>query len=96
VRIVLSSQDQKTTENEGWVNVTLEIEGVKEFVLVEGKTTSGVLSSGLSIGFFDGKIHLAIDEEAESLDEFKKSNFLVIGERCTWAVSSYDETSKQP
>jgi len=96
VLVVLSAQDQTVAENDGWVNLSLEIEAVTEIVLVEGKTTSVVLSNGLSMGFFDGEIFLAFDAEAESIDEFRTSNFLVVGEKCTWATSSYQESGEQP
>src|SRR5437016_6006588 len=94
VVIVLSSQDQEATEDEGWANVTLDIEAVSEFVFIEGRTTSVVLSSGLSVGFFDDKVYLSIDWEAESIEEFRESQFLVIGERCFWTASKYGEANE--
>jgi hypothetical protein len=93
VVVLLSVQDQTSSRDEGWVNVRLDIEAVSEFHFAEGeRTTHVVLSQGLSVRFFDGKVYLAPDAETETLEEFRASELLIAGERCTWTVSDYKDS----
>lgn len=95
VMVILSVQDRETQENEGWVNLTLEIKDLVEFILIEGKSTCAVISDTLQIGFFDGAIYVDFcpyTEAPRGIDDFRKSLFLVAGKRCVWSVSSYDDT----
>jgi hypothetical protein len=91
VIITLSVPDWKDGNEEQWVNVVLDVEAVRELDIREGSTTSVVLSSGLSIGFFDGAVYLAIDEDADSREDFLQSAFHVVGERLSWSVEPYRE-----
>jgi hypothetical protein len=95
VSVILSTQDQETQENEGWVNLVLEINDFSEFILIEDKSSCTVLSSGLQVGFFNGKTYLDFcpyTEEPDSIDDFKKSRFMVAGSECFWSVSPFNDS----
>ncbi len=86
VMVTLSVQDHEAQENEGWVNLVLQVEDAAEFILIEGKSTCAVLSQGLQVGFFDGVTYLDFcpyTEAPHSIHDFRKSRFLVAGIRCT-------------
>jgi hypothetical protein len=94
--VLLSVQDRETEDDEGWINLALEVEGFKELSLSEGKATCVVLSGGLQVGFFDGVIYLDIcpyTEAPTGLEDFRRSLFLVAGERCTWTLSPYTDVA---
>lgn len=95
VALTLSVRDRETSEDNGWVNLTLEIGEVTQFILIEGNGTCSVLSNGLSVGFFDERIYLDFCPHAEasdSLADFLKSRFLVAGKNCVWTISPYTDT----
>jgi len=90
--VILSVQDQETHKDHGWVNLTLEIEDVTRFILIEDKSTCVVLSGGLQVGFYDAAIYLDFcpyTQEPDGIDDFNKSHFLIVGKRCRWVVASY-------
>jgi hypothetical protein len=90
VVVVLSVQDRETRENDGWVNLVLTVKEVSKFILIENRSTCVVLSSGLQVGFYNGKIYLDFSpytEEPDGVDDFMKSHFLVVGKKCVWSPS---------
>lgn len=94
VTVVLSSQDQTTDQDDGWANITINVDDVKDIILIETKSTCAVLSSGLNIEIFDGIIYLDFcpyTEEPNGIEDFLKSSFLVAGKRCIWTVTPYRE-----
>lgn len=94
VSITCSVKDQNNQVDEGWVNLTLEIENMIELTVVERQSTCIVLSDGLQVGFFNDQVYLDLcpyTEEPDSIDDFKKSDFLVVGERCSWSLAAYNE-----
>ena len=92
VRVICSVKDQKTQMNKSWVNLAFEIENMIECIVIESQSTCIVLSDGLQVGFFNDNIYLDLcpyTEEPDGIEDFKKSRFLIVGERCSWSLSTY-------
>lgn len=86
-------RDREAKEEDGWVHLTLEVEGLTELSLSEGKSTCIVLSGGLQVGFFNGIIYLDFCPYTEvpvGVEDFRRSDFLIAGARCAWSVSCAD------
>jgi hypothetical protein len=94
VVVTCSVQDREAEQNNGWINLTININNVTELILIEDSITCVVLSSGVNILFSNDSIYLdfcPFTEEPQSIDDFKKSRFLVVGTSCFWHVSPYSE-----
>jgi hypothetical protein len=90
VTVTLSVRDRERPPDNSWCMLTLLIDDVVEFHLLEGKSTNVVLSSGLSIGAFADSVYLDFSPYTEvprSIADFQRSTFLVAGRRCVWSVS---------
>ncbi|HEY8599927.1 MAG TPA: hypothetical protein VIL85_15930 [Thermomicrobiales bacterium] len=94
VTIECSVIENSSTATDSWVNIIMDIEEVSEIRLILGNHTWTVLSGGLSIGFIGDNTYLAFNEdEAVTREDFIRSNFLIIGKRCTWTIRPYREST---
>ena len=87
--VTLSCQDREREIRQPWINLVFDVQEVVELRLIEGESTCVVLSQGLHVGFFDGLIYLDFcpyTAAPAGVEDFKRSHFLVVGERCTWAL----------
>jgi hypothetical protein len=91
VAVTLSAQDQQSSQ--GWCNVVLVVEDVSEIAFREGKATCQVLSSGLVVTWFDENVwcDFSPDLEPETTDEFRQSDFYVVGRTLSWRAEPYSE-----
>ena len=94
--IIISTRDIETLENDGWVNVKLEINEVEGFDFRENsKESYQLLSNGLHIlesdclFYFDFGFHI---DMPKSFKEMKKSKFCVVGKSFDWEVETYRES----
>ncbi len=89
--ILVSAQERAGSENLHWVNLKLDVKNVDNFTLVEDKSTCIVLSNGIKVGFFENKAYVDLcpyTDEPTGVDDFRKSNFLIVGGQCFWSVTS--------
>ncbi len=98
ITIVIGAQDWEQEAKNQWVNLTLEIVDVTRLCL--GKDTdydfSVILCS--NIAFFDGEIYVdifsSLDKPTSPADfegRSRKKQLLIVGKRCFWEVSPYQE-----
>jgi len=96
VSLEISVQDAESEASAGWVNVRFDVDGVVQFVLKEGPRTTCVVVFCLDVRFLDdGKVSLdfsAVERSAGVTGEHAESDFLVVGERCYWALLPYAES----
>ena len=98
IKIIISAKDNESSQNNGWVNVNIEIDKVTEFNFRESaKESYQVLSSGLHIleltGLFYFDFGFYVDAPQKS-EEFKESNFYIVGQNLSWKVELYQEFLK--
>jgi hypothetical protein len=90
--ITISGRDQQSET--GRSNVTLVIHDVSEIGFREGKDTRQVLSDGLTVAWFDERVWCDFSPyatEPESLDDFRRSDFYVVGKGLSWRTAPYGE-----
>ena len=93
-RVTLSVRDGEASDLGGWVNLVLEVADVEEIKHMESKGTCVVISWGVGFGFYNGCIYIDLCPQAEepvSLEEFRRSNLLIVGKRCYWSVLPYTD-----
>ncbi len=91
-KIVISVRD--ATDPASWVNVHLELDGLKEFALREGQASYQVLSDGLKIGFFGDLIFLDFapyTDDPDGVEDFRRSEFYFASRSCKWQVHPYQD-----
>ena len=90
--IVCAARDSSTSE---WVHVTWTVRGLSEFSLAQGHVSYIVLSQGLQIGWFAGRVYLDFGPYScvpAGEDDFRRSGFYFTGAHVTWSVGPYQET----
>ena len=89
--VTLSARDQET--DQGWSNVVIVIDGVSEIAFREGKATCQVLSSGLAVTWFRNNVWCDYSPsiEPKSIEEFRQSDFYIVGKCFEWQVQSYSD-----
>ena len=90
--LTISTQDQQS--DEGWSNVVVVIENVSEIAFREGKSTRQVLSDGLIVAWFNGDVWCDLSpytSEPASVNDFRRSDFYVVGEALSWRIDQYSE-----
>ncbi len=90
--VIVSAQDR--TSSQGWSNVVFSVQRVSEITLREGRSSCQVLSSGMAVDWFDGQLFLAFSPWTAApagADDFRRSDFFVAGESCSWVVEPYGE-----
>jgi len=97
VKIIISTRDKETSESGSWVNVSVEIDKVTEFNFREtSKESYQVLSNGLHILESEGLFYFDFGFHADapkSSEEFKESNFYIVGQSLNWKSEPYQEFS---
>lgn len=76
----------------GWCNVVIAIDDVSEIRFREGLSTRRVLSDGLTIAWFNGKVWFDLSPHASdpaAADDFRRSDFYVVGESFAWRAEQY-------
>ena len=92
--IIVSTVDKLATENDGWVNLRFEVQGVSKWPSDIGDWANEVLSDGIKIGFFNNELLLDLapyTDEPDGRKDFEKSEWLFIGRECNWSVAKYSE-----
>ena len=89
--VTISAQDRDAQQ--GWSNTIVEIQGVCEVTFREGKATCQVLSSGLAVAWFDETVWCDFSPSIEPdwIQEFRQSDFYVVGKRFNWRVEPYSD-----
>jgi hypothetical protein len=90
--LTISTQDQQS--DAGWSNVVIVIDNVSEIAFREGKSTRQILSDGLAVCWFDGDVWCDLSpysSEPDTVDDFRRSDFYVVGEALAWRVEQYSE-----
>ena len=91
--VTMSVQDREAKEDDGWVNLCLLMKGVKSHSEGIDIVYNEVISDGIKIGFFADDIYLDLHpytDEPESIEDFKKSQCLIIATGCSWSVGKYN------
>lgn len=74
-----------------WVNLILRLYGLREARLIENRSTLQVMSDGLGIEWINNSVYLVFcpyTDEPEGVDDIRRSNGYLAGERCEWEVIS--------
>jgi hypothetical protein len=90
--IVCSVRDGDDESN--WCNVSLTVSSFSDCAVAEGSTTHVILSQGLQIGWFSGKIFLDFSpytSEPDGEEDFRRSQFYFAGARAVYEVVPYEE-----
>jgi hypothetical protein len=75
-------------------NVSLTVSSFSDCVVAEGSTAHVILSQGLQIGWFSGKIFLDFSphtSEPDCEEDFRRSQFYFAGARAVYEVGPYEE-----
>lgn len=95
IKVIISTRDKETLENDGWINVLIEINEVVEFNFRESfKESYQVISNDLHILEYEESVYFDFGFHSNTPkihEEYKKSNFYVIGKRFDWKVEKYQE-----
>ena len=78
-------------------NVIIVIENVSEIAFREGNATRQILSDGLTVCWFDGCVWCDLSpygSEPDTVEDFRRSDFYVVGKTFSWQVEQYSEVQK--
>lgn len=90
--ITLSAHDKNAAD--GWSNLSLMITGVSEVVFRQGNSCVQVLSGGLIIKWLNGRLWCdfsSFNGENATEQDFRSSDFYVVGQAIVWNVEPYSE-----
>jgi hypothetical protein len=90
--LTISGRDQQSST--GRSNVVVVISEVSEICFREGNSTRQVLSDGMTVAWFDGVVWCDLSpytSEPDSIDDFRKSDFYVVGKVLTWRIEAYGQ-----
>jgi len=93
--VILSAQDTEADKLSNWVNIRFEMLGVTDLVLREGFGKTCVVIFKMNIGFMAGNIYLDFSPWSEApvgIEDYRKSDFLIVARRCSWCVLPYADT----
>jgi hypothetical protein len=95
VKVTISSRDRETRNDDGWVNVIIEVQDVSELRMTENQKESyQVLSNGIYVVKMNDLFYIefgsCIDEPSD-VDEVRQSRFYVAGREVHWKVVPYGE-----
>lgn len=89
--LICSARDQIAGE---WRNVRLEVAGLDEFSLTEGRSSYIVLSQGIQLGWFGDRVYLDLGPytcEPDCEEDFRRSGMLFVGRELSWGSEPYSE-----
>ena len=91
VSVTLSARDEES--GQAWCNVVVVIDDVSEITFREGRATCQVLSSGLVVMWLDESVWCDFSPSIEpnSIEEFRQSDFYVVGRVVTWRADPYSD-----
>jgi hypothetical protein len=99
-QIVVSVQDKHGERNEGWVNLRLELDGLKRAPDKPMSLGNQVVDPfGLQIGFFGNEVYLDFaphTDKPTALQDFEDSDCLFVADSCSWQVTDYREDVETP
>jgi len=93
-RMTLTVSTQDMEADTGWCNVIVVINKVSEIAFREGLSTRQILSDGLTLSWFNGKVWCDLSPHASepvTADDFRRSDFYVVGESFAWRVEQNGE-----
>jgi hypothetical protein len=86
IEVVIEAHDYESPSH--WSMVTLRMVACRTYRLEEGMTSYIVLSSGLQVGFVDGKVILFLEAypDEDRLPEIKNNRAYIIGRELHWSA----------
>lgn len=90
--VTISTKDQQA--DIGWSNVVLAVEEVSEILFREGGSTRQILSDGLHVAWFGDDVWCDLSPygpEPETMEDFRQSDFYIVGRQLAWRVEAYSE-----
>jgi hypothetical protein len=85
-KVDVLARDKKA--DDAWVVCTLQLLGLQEFVIREGKTSFLVLSDGLKLVWDSGRVFIdfGTGEDKPTLEDIRSAGFYLSGQRVEWSV----------
>jgi hypothetical protein len=92
--VTLSVRDSQSQQNEGWVNLVVEMGDVIEFAFREGSTSYQVISSEIHIAQFSSVFFIDFGgciEQPKDVHGFRASDFYCASRTIYWKVEPYQD-----
>jgi hypothetical protein len=90
--VCISVKDIQCEENEGWVNLVIELNDIVEFTMRESTISYQVISSEIHILESDGLLYIDFGgcvEQPSSVNEIRKSEFYCASKLASWRLEPY-------